>query len=105
MKVYLGLGSNLDDRAGNIERALTEFKKHQITPLRSSSFYESESLVPQGSPAEWYTPYLNVVVEAKTNMNPLDLLIACKEIEKDMGRVTSERWAPRVIDLDILRQY
>jgi 2-amino-4-hydroxy-6-hydroxymethyldihydropteridine diphosphokinase len=46
--------------------------------------------------------FVNAVLEIYTSMTPLDLLTTCKDIEREMGREESERWGPRLIDIDIL---
>jgi 2-amino-4-hydroxy-6-hydroxymethyldihydropteridine diphosphokinase len=93
---YIGIGSNLGDRAAYAERALTE-----IATLggvaRVSSFYRT---APWGNPDQpWY---LNAVVAIETALPPRTLLERLRAIEESMGRVRDERWAPRTIDLDLL---
>jgi len=95
--VYLGLGSNLGDRAGNLwdaSRRVHELARTRIARL--SPLYETE---PIGPAQNWF---LNAVVELETSLPALDLLTELKRIENAMGRVPAERWGPRVIDLDIL---
>jgi len=46
--------------------------------------------------------FLNAVVEVETAVEPRDLLRLCKSIENEMGRVRTNKWGPRVIDVDIL---
>lgn len=64
---------------------------------RSSRVYETE---PVGGPPQ--PEYLNAVVEVKTRLSPHDLLAACIDVERGMGRVRGERWGPRLIDIDVL---
>ncbi len=103
MSVLLGLGSNLEDRRGNLEKALGALSELTGTSLvRCSTAYESEALLEPESPSAWNRPYLNVAVELSTSMQPHDLLAATQQIEKRLGRDKAERWAPRIIDIDIL---
>ncbi len=98
--VLIGIGSNLGDRAANIERAITLLKeKDDIDVLQVSSFIETtpEGGVPQGD-------FLNGAAKLRTELSPLDLLSRLKNVERRLGRVRkdSEPGAPRTIDLDIL---
>lgn len=96
---YLGLGSNLGDRAVNLSEAERRLRQAQSVEIfRASAVGEYE---PVGGPPQGH--YLNQVLEIKTELAPVDLLIECKLIEREMGRpAEGERWGPRVIDLDLL---
>jgi 2-amino-4-hydroxy-6-hydroxymethyldihydropteridine diphosphokinase len=94
--VYLGLGSNLGNRLKNLLRAI-ELLKPEVLPGKVSSIYET---APWGYKEQ--PEFLNCVVKAKTNLEPLALLEKLKSIESDLGREPSFRYGPRVIDLDIL---
>jgi 2-amino-4-hydroxy-6-hydroxymethyldihydropteridine diphosphokinase len=65
--------------------------------IKSSSIYETPPWGVLDQP-----PFLNQVVEAHTDLSPLELLTFIKQIELEMGRVKSERYGPRLIDIDIL---
>ena len=97
--VYLGVGSNLGDRAANIEKALMLLKEHEeIKVLAVSSFIETD---PVGGEAQG--KFLNGAIQIDTDLMPLDLLAQLKMIERRLGRVKSEEInAPRTLDLDIL---
>lgn len=97
--VYLGLGSNLGDRAENLRRATKAIHTLADTSvLRLSHVYESEPIGVADQPR-----FLNAVAEVETSMGPRDFLGALKRIEYDLGRSPSaERWGPRVIDIDIV---
>jgi 2-amino-4-hydroxy-6-hydroxymethyldihydropteridine diphosphokinase len=94
--VYIGCGTNLGDRLENLHRA-KDILAGQVALLRTSPVYET---------APWgyldQPPFLNLVFEARTDIQPLDLLAALKKIEMDMGRLPAVRYGPRLIDLDIL---
>ncbi|MCK4826772.1 2-amino-4-hydroxy-6-hydroxymethyldihydropteridine diphosphokinase [bacterium] len=98
-KVYLGLGSNLDDRRNYIELALKALKEEElIDVLRISSIIETEA---EGNPHQ--PQFLNTVCETETNLSPIDLLGKLKKIERKLGRPKEhEKSSPRTIDIDIL---
>lgn len=97
---YIGFGSNLGDRVGFLMRAQQALNDLGGTiVLRLSSLYKTEPHTCGGSEQPWY---LNVVFEAQTNLSPSVLLSALKNIEKDLGRVEATKWAPRIVDLDLL---
>ncbi|HAE62425.1 MAG TPA: 2-amino-4-hydroxy-6-hydroxymethyldihydropteridine diphosphokinase [Eubacteriaceae bacterium] len=94
--IYLSLGSNVGDTKKNIEEAL-KMLSEKIDIIKVSSFYETE---PVGyADQDWF---LNIVLKAKTDLVPLELLEFCKGIESKMKRVKTVRFGPRVIDVDIL---
>ncbi len=95
--VYLGLGSNVGDRAENISLALSFLQSSGFVDIKKMShFYETSPIgLKQRN-------FYNSVVKAKTNLNPKDLLSLIKQTEKIIGRVRTLHWGPRVIDIDIL---
>ncbi len=103
--VILGLGSNLGNRAIHLKRAISRLSRGRGAALQDvelSRIYESPALTPSGAPAAWDLPYLNCVLSGETTLEPGDLLRHVQEIEISLGRRGHERWAPRVIDIDIL---
>lgn len=95
---YVGIGSNLGDRRGYIDKAIEELKNSShIEFKRSSSIYETEPVsdVPQGK-------FLNGVLELETELKPGQLLKELNRIEKKLGRERTVKNAPRTMDLDIL---
>ncbi|APD08930.1 MULTISPECIES: 2-amino-4-hydroxy-6-hydroxymethyldihydropteridine diphosphokinase [Thermus] len=97
MLAYVGLGSNLGDRAGYLLAALSRLSRLPKTRLcRLSPVYET---APVGPPQPFY---LNLVAELDTGLGPRELLQALLEVEKALGRERKERWGPRTIDLDLL---
>jgi 2-amino-4-hydroxy-6-hydroxymethyldihydropteridine diphosphokinase len=95
---YLGLGSNLGDRAAALAGALAALRARPgIEVTRVSSLYATDPVgpVPQGE-------FLNAAAEVRTRLGPRELLAACLEIEAGLGRLRTERWGPRAIDLDLL---
>jgi 2-amino-4-hydroxy-6-hydroxymethyldihydropteridine diphosphokinase len=95
--VYLSLGSNLGDRAANIERAVSALAAADIGVLRRSSLYETEPVDFVDQP--WF---LNCVVEAMTSHPPQQLLFELQAIATQIGPPKSIALGPRVIDIDIL---
>lgn len=96
IRAVIALGTNLGDRLQHLRDALHELEAASIEVEATSGVWETDP-VPPGQP-----PYLNAVVTAWTDLTPLDLLDALKEVERRLGRTETYRWGPRVIDLDIL---
>ncbi len=97
VRAYLGLGSNLGDRLGNLRRAVALLgQRDGIRVVRSSRVFETEAVGPP------QPDYLNAVAEVETSLTARQLLDECLAIERDIGRVRTERWGPRVIDVDLL---
>lgn len=96
--VYLGLGSNIGDRAQHLVDACATLHRHPaITVQRVSSLYHT---APVGFTAQdWF---LNAVACLHTTLRPPALLCVTQATERRLGRVTTQRWGPRLIDLDIL---
>ena len=95
---YIGIGSNLGDRRGYINKAIEALGASKgIRVARVSSIYETEpaSDIPQGA-------YLNGVLEIETHLSARSLLSELIRIEESLGRVRTLKNAPRTIDLDIL---
>ncbi|MBI5560241.1 MAG: 2-amino-4-hydroxy-6-hydroxymethyldihydropteridine diphosphokinase [Deltaproteobacteria bacterium] len=98
-RVFISIGSNIGERAGNCDRAIGAITQgHKISLIKKSSFYETRPWGKAGQP-----DFINCVIEVETSRPPIRLLLFLKAIEKDMGRTPSSgRWGPRVIDLDII---
>jgi 2-amino-4-hydroxy-6-hydroxymethyldihydropteridine diphosphokinase len=94
---YLSLGSNLGDRAANIERALTLLDAAGVRIVRRSSLYKTEPV--EFTAQGWF---LNLAAEVETALMPRQLLLAIRRIEQEMGRRRIVRAGPRVLDIDIL---
>jgi 2-amino-4-hydroxy-6-hydroxymethyldihydropteridine diphosphokinase len=95
--IYLSLGSNLGDRAANLERAISALPEAGVRVLRRSSLYETEPVDYLAQP--WF---LNCVVEAETSLMPRQLLHALQGIERGFGSAKPVARGPRIIDIDIL---
>ena len=95
--IYLGLGSNLGNKRRNIEKAKSELYRNNIEIIKSSSYYESLSW-----PNTSHPKFFNIVVEIKSNLNPISLLKTCKKIELCFGRRKPSKNSPRKCDIDII---
>jgi 2-amino-4-hydroxy-6-hydroxymethyldihydropteridine diphosphokinase len=93
---YLGLGSNLGDREGNIAKAINLLSQ-KVRVERVSSLYETDPVGYKEQPL-----FLNAVCCISTELSPQRLLALVKGIENLLGRVSSFPNAPRIIDVDIL---
>ena len=99
-KVYLSLGTNLGNRKRNIREAIEKIEELVGEVRRQSALYETK---PWGfsSPND----FINACVLVETVLAPRQLLEACQQIEKDMGRTLKSvdgSYHDRIIDIDIL---
>lgn len=95
---YLGLGSNIGDREENLRNAIAKLSEVSgIEVTKTSSKFETE---PYGKTDQ--AKFINMAIEVDTNLTPLDLLESVLGIEHELGRVRTEVWGPRNIDIDIL---
>jgi 2-amino-4-hydroxy-6-hydroxymethyldihydropteridine diphosphokinase len=96
---YVGLGSNLGDRAGYLLLAVRGMLDVGLDVIRLSSIYETEAVEYQNQPA-----FLNMVAELRgsTLPSPDQTLARLLRIEYALGRTREIRMGPRTIDLDLL---
>jgi 2-amino-4-hydroxy-6-hydroxymethyldihydropteridine diphosphokinase len=96
---YIALGSNLGDRAANLESAIAKLRHTLgIEVIRVSSLLENPAVGgPEDSPA-----FLNAAAEIRTTLGAHALLKRLLEIERELGRTRRDKWEPRIIDLDLL---
>ncbi|HXP81132.1 MAG TPA: 2-amino-4-hydroxy-6-hydroxymethyldihydropteridine diphosphokinase [Verrucomicrobiae bacterium] len=95
--IYLSLGSNLGERAANLEHAVEALAEIGVRVLRRSSIYETEPVDFLAQP--WF---LNCVVEAETSLGPRQLLEGLQATERKLGSKKLVSRGPRIIDLDII---
>lgn len=94
---YIGLGSNLEDPTGQVNRAFLELDLLADTRLVArSALYRSRAIGPE------QPDYINAVAQLETRLAPLDLLDALQSIEQAHRRVRLQHWGPRTLDLDLL---
>jgi 2-amino-4-hydroxy-6-hydroxymethyldihydropteridine diphosphokinase len=95
---YIALGSNLDDPAEHLRRAVASIDTWNDTTVdRASHMYRSKAVGPGEQP-----DYLNAVVSITTTLAPTQLLKKLQAQENIQGRKHQERWGARTLDLDIL---
>lgn len=97
--VFIGLGSNMASPAKQVTTALESLAAEPgVEVQRQSSLYCSP---PWGDLEQ--ADFVNAVARIATRLAPVELLDVLMRIERDMGRVRTERhWGPRVMDLDLL---
>jgi 2-amino-4-hydroxy-6-hydroxymethyldihydropteridine diphosphokinase len=95
---YVGLGSNLGDRAGNLLMAVRGLMEASFIVNKLSAIYETE---PVGIDTD--KRFLNMVAEIHvTNVTPTQMMARLLRIEYLLGRTDKSLKRPRTIDLDIL---
>ncbi|MBD0372255.1 MAG: 2-amino-4-hydroxy-6-hydroxymethyldihydropteridine diphosphokinase [Pyrinomonadaceae bacterium] len=99
MKAYVGMGSNLGDRAGNMLLGVRGMMNAGLCVSRLSSIYETEPVDVKDQPA-----FLNMVAELSIEQlpSPEQLMARLLRIEYALGRRREMRRGPRIIDLDLL---
>jgi 2-amino-4-hydroxy-6-hydroxymethyldihydropteridine diphosphokinase len=95
--VVLSLGSNLGDRLANLQLGLDVLASGGLDLRAVSSVYETD---PVGGPDQ--ADYLNTVLLADSLLPARDILARCAAAEAAAGRVRTERWGPRTLDVDII---
>ena len=100
VRAYIGLGSNLNNPAEQINKAveaLNNLPKSQLKKV--SQLYPNPPMGPQDQP-----DFINAVAALDTELEPLELLKYLQKIEDQQGRERNiiQRWGPRTLDLDIL---
>ncbi len=95
--VFLGIGSNLGDKQYNLQSAIRRVEEKLGIILKVSSSYETEA---------WgikeQSNFLNAVIKINTSLHPFKLMNRILDIELEMGRIRSQKWNERSIDIDIL---
>ena len=99
--ILLALGANIPSRFGtpnqSLNHALALLPERGVRVLKVSRLYSNPAV-----PASDQPDYVNCVAAVFTTVGPGDLIEICLEIERELGRVRSERWGPRSIDIDII---
>jgi len=97
-RCFIALGSNLDDPAGQLNRALEALARLEHSRLGAvSRRYRNPAVGPGPQP-----DFINAVAELFTELEPAALLAALQRIETAQGRVRTLRWGARTLDLDLL---
>lgn len=95
---YIALGSNKGNKLDFIRKAIQEFiNRNDCRVVSVSSVYETR---PFGNIHQ--ANFYNCAAEVRTSLSIIEFFYLLKKIEKELGRIKSERWGPREIDLDLL---
>lgn len=99
LNAYIGLGSNLGDRAGNLLLGIRGMMDADLDVIRLSSIYETEPVETFAQPA-----FLNMVAEVRSSTvsSSEEVMQRLQRVERDLGRTRSVPMGPRTIDLDLL---
>lgn len=97
-KAWLSLGANIGDPAAQLAQAIDMLDAHEhITVTKQSTVSRTKAWGKTDQP-----DFANMAAEVETDLSPIDLLHACLDIERVMGRVRHEVWGPRLIDIDVV---
>ncbi|MCP4443356.1 MAG: 2-amino-4-hydroxy-6-hydroxymethyldihydropteridine diphosphokinase [Aureispira sp.] len=94
---FLSTGSNLGNRYQNLDQARLALANSVGSLVAESAVYETAAWG-----VEDQTPFLNQVLQIETDFNPQELLLRCQAIELSLGRIRTQHWGERMIDIDIL---
>ena len=97
-KAWLSLGANIGDPSAQLAEAIRLLDAHDhIRVTAQSSVIRTKAWGKTDQP-----DFANMAATIETGLAPVDLLHACLDIERDMGRVRHEVWGPRLIDIDLI---
>lgn len=95
--VFLLTGSNLGDRAAHLNQA-ARLITHRVGEVQATSgVYQTAPWGQQDQPE-----YLNQVLQVSTHLEAIQVLDTTQQIEEEMGRTRTQKWGPRLIDIDLL---
>jgi 2-amino-4-hydroxy-6-hydroxymethyldihydropteridine diphosphokinase len=94
---YLHTGSNLGDREDNLRQANGLIEQHIGKIKKASHLYETQAW---GKTEQ--SDFLNQALEVETNLSPQQVMAKILAIEKELGRIRTDKWSERIIDIDIL---
>lgn len=95
---WLSLGANIGAPQAQLEEAVRLLNVHErITVVSRSSIIITKAWGKTDQP-----DFANMALAIETDLSPIDLLHACLDIERDMGRIRHEVWGPRLIDIDLI---
>lgn len=98
MTAYLGLGANLGHPAQTLAAAIGAIRLWPNVSVQAvSRLYHSAPMGPPDQP-----DYCNAVVKVSTSQSADALLRLGQQTESDFGRVRSQHWGPRSLDIDLL---
>lgn len=96
--VFLSLGSNVGDKGKNLVDAMNHIRKlHETVLIQSSEIWKTEAWGNRNQ-----DDFMNCAVKIETKLFAEELMEKLGAIEMKMGRTKTEKWGPRIIDIDIL---
>jgi 2-amino-4-hydroxy-6-hydroxymethyldihydropteridine diphosphokinase len=95
--IFILLGSNQGDRLKNLSEARQAISGFPSVIVKTSGIYQTQAWGNENQ-----DDFYNQVVEISTFLLPAELLIKIQEAEVSLGRIRTEKWGPRIIDIDIL---
>ena len=96
--ILLGLGGNIGDVEAHLRNALKFLvKSGNVELVQTSSVYETPPWGIEDQPV-----FMNMCVEIRSHLKPVDLLELCQDAELSLNRERTIKWGPRTIDIDIL---
>jgi 2-amino-4-hydroxy-6-hydroxymethyldihydropteridine diphosphokinase len=96
-RVYLGIGGNMGDRWLQLQTCVSFLEKKIGIIISKSSIYKTKAWGVTNQ-----QDFYNQVICLNTILEDEELLVNCQKIELQMGRIRYEKWAERIIDIDIL---
>lgn len=96
-QVFILTGSNLGNRAQQLQTAASLLSQQLGKPVKQSCIYETAAWGNENQPS-----FLNQVLQFETTLSGSKLLPIILSTEQQMGRVRTQKWAERSIDIDIL---
>jgi 2-amino-4-hydroxy-6-hydroxymethyldihydropteridine diphosphokinase len=96
-RAILLTGGNIGDREDYLQKAREAIQKHCGKVVGASSIYETEAWGKQDQ-----NSFYNQALEIKTHLSAKELLQSILSIEQSLGRIRSEKYGPRTIDIDII---
>jgi 2-amino-4-hydroxy-6-hydroxymethyldihydropteridine diphosphokinase len=95
--IYVIIGGNLGNRVENLQRCRQAIEDRIGAIVQSSGIYETAAWGNEEDPA-----YLNQVLFIRTHLSAIETLTESLSIEHELGRTRTEKWASRLIDIDML---
>ena len=102
-QAYIALGSNLSNPIAQIRNAIEALKQIPHTEvIKVSSLYRTPPIGYEAEEVDQVPDFINAAAALKTDLSPLELLDALFVIENAAGRERPYRYAPRILDCDLL---
>jgi 2-amino-4-hydroxy-6-hydroxymethyldihydropteridine diphosphokinase len=101
-RAVIAFGANLGERETTIASALAELDAHPAIEILSVSPLLETVAVGANGPDASHPRYLNGVAIAETSLTPHAVLAVLHDVEASHGRIRTERWGDRTLDLDLI---